>query len=653
MSVVVGSGMYVHVAMYAAGGGPTQPGVTDIEGGLYNLIASGSSGPIYMWVFRRATPLTTSTSFTVTVTPSSSSDPVAIGAIGVLGDGGVDAIGAIQTGSGMSESSSVATSGDSELVLFLGADGDSPFSSWGSGQTILPNYPSTPGASIAAWGSYQSQATPGTASSTRTVTHNTGWTAVSIAISPQVPWVSISGRPFVTVSPIGTSSTPAALITNNGADFGPDTPGTHTNGIQEAIGSIPASGGTLYLQPGSYSLSKSLYNTGNYQVVILSAGAILNFSASGSYETGGGTTLNGPSDILVGTQRTPSEANWHDCYWFGNGAQIVASGITAEQVFAVQHGGVNDSSELVPGYNLVVDGFSLTNVGNTAIIVCANNYISGVTYAQQIRRVRVSRIRATWSTGATGAGGLIVQGSTRELLASDLNMDMTSVGGTVAGHTCFIRGNAGDSENLVIARSTFIQNGASGDVLNVQGNTSGTNATELRLVYNIRFEDCVFDSQNSSTGYHNSGGAYLNDNDVSGNPGFVYNIEFSRCEFGKGGGNSPNVGITFESYRTQYGYLRFSEGSIPAGFSGSLTGRGPGDAGTTPSGWSAAVGSFTYTNTHGFEERVVVSGGSGVSITLNTNPAGVVAGAFVLRDGDSIFVSWSTTKPTVFVTQPL
>ena len=54
---------------------------------------------------------------------------------------------------------------------------------------------------------------------------------------------SIAGAKLVVlVSPIGLG-TPGVTIDNNGADFGPDTPGTTTCGIQEAINAVSAIGG--------------------------------------------------------------------------------------------------------------------------------------------------------------------------------------------------------------------------------------------------------------------------------------------------------------------------------------------------------------------------------------------------------------------------
>jgi hypothetical protein len=455
-------------------------------------------------------------------------------------------------------------------------------------------------------------------------------------------WASLLGKPFVTVSPTGGGTPP-----NNGADYGPDTllnnvgPGkTVTSGIQEAIMALASSGGTVYCLAGSFVISASLFNTGNYQVVQFSAGAILEFQATGTYVT---SDLNGPSDVLVGTQRSPSELNFHDCYWIGDGTQIVASGISGEQVFAAQH---SASSVDAVGYKLVVQGFSISNVGGTAFIIGANNYTSGVTYTQQIRQTRFSRISATWASGVSGSG-LVIEGSAREVIIEDVTLDTTNMVASSGYNNCFIRGAGGDTEDIVISRSTFIQAPSGGNVFQISANTGSNNPTAARYCFNIRFEDCVFDSKSSSVEYKNSGGAWVLDNNTgSSHPGFVYNIEFCRCQF-------LNVGITFQSSATglsQFGYIRFSEGSIPGGFSGSLLGRGPGDPGT---GITLASGS-DYTNLDGFEERIIISGGGTTSISLNGQLTGLLSGAFILRNGDYLTIAYPMMMPpAVSLKQPL
>lgn len=42
------------------------------------------------------------------------------------------------------------------------------------------------------------------------------------------------GKPSLTVSPDGIANG-KSTVTNNGADYGPDTPGTNTQGLAEAV----------------------------------------------------------------------------------------------------------------------------------------------------------------------------------------------------------------------------------------------------------------------------------------------------------------------------------------------------------------------------------------------------------------------------------
>src|ERR1700688_670936 len=119
-TVLEGGSIYVQVAMF--GTGLTAPTVADAQGGVYNLLLGGANGSVYLWVFRRSAALRSSTTFTVTVTPSSSTSSIEVLSIEVLDDGGTDVISTLHTGTSTSESSSVSTGVSNDLVLFLGAD---------------------------------------------------------------------------------------------------------------------------------------------------------------------------------------------------------------------------------------------------------------------------------------------------------------------------------------------------------------------------------------------------------------------------------------------------------------------------------------------------------------------------------------------------
>lgn len=478
-------------------------------------------------------------------------------------------------------------------------------------------------------------------------------------------WSSLAGKPFVTVSPTGGGTPP-----NDGADFGPDTllhnvgpRKTVTNGIQEAITAMAGVENEIYCLAGSYSIAASLYNNHSGQVARFSAGAILNFSPTGTYET---TDLTGPCDILVGTQRTPNEQNYHDCYWLGNGAQIIGSGLsgtTPEEVFGAVH---SAASVYSVGYKLVVEGFTISNIGNISFIICANNYATGVTYKQQVRQVRFSRITATWYSGldyTTGASGMLVHGSARQVLIEDCLLDARGIDGSPLPDlsNCFIHGNAGDTTQIVVRRSMFLQPITSGSCMfsmgscwELQGNDSVIKGnTGPNDAHRISIEGCVFDSGRTSPTASGCGGGYIDDCNANCSTvtGHIKEVVFRRTHL-------VNV---YSGYHAQtaavFGELSFKDGTPlaawfpdqtpPSYVRNDLPNRIPGDSGQNLN--PPSIGPFSYQNLNGFKITVVVSLGSGVSVKINGALVGVPAGAFQLAHGDTIVVSYSSShQPNIF-----
>ena len=70
-------------------------------------------------------------------------------------------------------------------------------------------------------------------------------------------WRDITGRPYVTVSSKGLANGRSEYF-NNGADFGPDTPGTETSGIQEIINYAMKNNISIFIEPGQYIISAPL-----------------------------------------------------------------------------------------------------------------------------------------------------------------------------------------------------------------------------------------------------------------------------------------------------------------------------------------------------------------------------------------------------------
>ncbi len=451
-----------------------------------DLLQAGhsASGSVYLWLFRRIEPLAESILFTITVTPSSATAPIEIVCIEVLNDGGVDAISSLNTSSGTSETSSVLTSVYNDLVLFFGADNAGTFSHWGSGQTGISSYP-TPPTNVTAWGSYQTQASAGTASSSRAITASKSWSAVSIGIAPAVlPWTQVAGKPFATVSPIGKNSG-LTNIPNAGADYGPDSNGgaTTTNGIQEALNSI-SGGGTVFMNAGTYQLSSPIYNTGSDQTVIFAAGCTLNFSNASA--TPYLNFNNDLGDIWVGCNFASASGNqacYHDCRWYGNGVVVNCSGFNytgvnqtivgndGEIVIAIQ--AYIQTYSVYPSYNIEVDGFAMNGFGGVAVQLSNNAFAagSGGPLSNQWRNVKISRINAVMAQNGYNQpppksfGTGVFFGGCNLVEVADCIIDCSNV---VSGtgpdvSNCFVSSQrGGDTQNIVFRRCRFNSGGGAG-----------------------------------------------------------------------------------------------------------------------------------------------------------------------------------------------
>lgn len=107
------------------------------------------------------------------------------------------------------------------------------------------------------------------AENTTPVTHAAGFSVFQVTTAG---WLNTAGRyPFLRLSPTGLAN--GAPVANNGADYGPDTAGTTTCGIQEALNSLPP---------------VTLYDGGNNSV---SGQSGFLFLARGVFQTSGPITI--------------------------------------------------------------------------------------------------------------------------------------------------------------------------------------------------------------------------------------------------------------------------------------------------------------------------------------------------------------------------
>jgi hypothetical protein len=260
ISVNEASLIVVQVTAYAVSISGTT--ITDSQNGSYStLLDKSPGGDVWELILIRA-GVASSSSFTVTVKPGDTTAPIEVNVYEIRGATGQEAIGTYQTGSSTSPSSSVTVAAQGDLVLFLGS-ASTPTGSitYGSGQTGFTY--GTPPSNVRSFGSYQTPASTGSISSSATFANSQTWLVVSLAIAAAGPWAATAGRPYLTVSPTGITATG---ISNDGADFGPDTPGTTTYGIQEAMNMVAwGAGGTIVLLPNNASGG---YNLGGTQLII-------------------------------------------------------------------------------------------------------------------------------------------------------------------------------------------------------------------------------------------------------------------------------------------------------------------------------------------------------------------------------------------------
>lgn len=113
-----------------------------------------------------------------------------------------------------------------------------------------------------------------------------------ISSSANPAYGTLPGIPGITVSPIGKAS--GTALANNGANYGPDTTGTTTSGIQEAINAAQATGATLgrvILLAGTFSISTTINITAGVSLVGQGVVTQSSFVGGGSFTVPAGSSL--------------------------------------------------------------------------------------------------------------------------------------------------------------------------------------------------------------------------------------------------------------------------------------------------------------------------------------------------------------------------
>jgi hypothetical protein len=424
----------------------------------------------------------------------------------------------------------------------------------------------------------------------------------------------LSGRPFIVITPDGPT---------DGGDYGPNTSGTKTFGLYEALSSL-TTGGTIYIADGTYSwdltdASGQPFIAYPHTIIVFGSGVVVNYS-SGTQAT----LLN------IGSDGSGNAYTLNNIYIYGNGAVINSSSSgSSGRIFNL--GNATPTGQT----NILIDGFEI-DFGPSNPFGISNGVTNWTDITSIIHNLSIGNI---YSHGATPDASdkwqptfFISQCVNVHLY--NLLLDYTDASGSPqdAGGI-YITSNGGQVVNVLIDNLTLLSNSV-GQSIELQGCSNSAQTTQL-VTTNIIIQNFYFKSlTNGAVG--GSGGVYMDDNnnDTSSNFGVITNVTFRN-------GLWNNVGVSFQSATTYFGYIQFSN-SKPNVISGSLSGRTPGQT----VGISVGASPFVYTNNDAFNEYVVISGGTVSQINIDGLAVDLSSVLVYLAPGHTITVEYSAT-PTM------
>lgn len=442
------------------------------------------------------------------------------------------------------------------------------------------------------------------------------WRHRAITQDTMADWVQLFSAPAITVSPTGLVQGQAP---NNGANFGPDTRGTTTCGIQEALNAAAASGGGRVLcLVGVFNVSSPLIFAGPYTTLEFEPGCSLTF-ANGLAGTEPGSWYSGlaastPAGLIwMGSDPTSGAAYSHQ-HFIGSGLQLnfgsndpsgsPQSGILL--MFAGQasspafSGGVSDIS---------IEGvIGVGGISNFVRILQDNFGKTSVPYSTFPRFLLLKDVEFTAYTqenlNNTESSTLYIEGGI-ESRVEGCRIDCSLIPSSYGYDPLNLSAAAGEVFHWYFGHCYFKGNGSSGQCAEFQGSAVGTRASDG--LHDCVLEQCTFDSGASSGAPGAGGGGIEIDDAAAVQPAeaFVYGLEFRQCLF-------VFTGCT----------MYFSSQTVSAGAS-----------------------PWTYTNSSRATQLLILSGGTISSITVNSEPTGQTTGQFLLRPGDTATVTY-TAAPT-------
>lgn len=499
-----------------------------------------------------------------------------------------------------------------------------------------------------------------------------------------------------TISPIGlTNNNPGGVIAfNNGADFGPDTPGpgptgyTVTNGIQEALDALAlntstgASGGTIVdIGGGTYQIYGRVTATGSNQTIIFNPGSSIFLNTQ--FPDGSPTSY--PQGVfLICSDKVAN--NYSHIRWLGNGISVDTNTVGNKgnqggprTIFFI--GDAPPGNPPNASADIILDGFMLKNVcPNGVIIEGGSGAGTNPTEAQSIRDVVLSNVSVTFSSltdagGSTAANCIFINGSCRRIIVEDFLGDQTAISTSLADGAVgiFIRSNAGSCQRIFVRRSMFSTvNSDFFEPLEIQGSVNASGV----LTDFLTFEDCVFTNNF----------IFIDDDLDSSVLSYAGNVTFLRCRFECVIEWASMEGTDLAPYDTTLtiggqplGWPLMAERFLDCDldsrqwstFSTYSSGR-PGFSNRAPPPWSGhtggnvnsvdvsgllsspSAGGVLYTNgqysasiggqVEVFDEMLIVNGtGHNVaSIQLDGNTTGLTSGVFLVRPGHTLTVTYGT-----------
>jgi hypothetical protein len=314
-----GDSIYVFIA-YGSGilNLPTVSNVTDSSSNYYRKAgykrnSSGSYVTMEIW-YADNVPSNSTLQVKVTFTGNTVFAFYASDVAGGAASGSLDVSSSGQTGNATSSSDPTTSVGPNDLIIACQASVNTPpgVISSGGGFTIGPpelaSGSSTSDFLLDVFKSGPSEPNDFNASLSWTNTAN--YAALTICIRSAVAYSGVPGRQALTVSAAGVALASSPIL-NAGADFGPDTPGTSTSGIQEAMNAASATGRSkVSLLPGVYNINKNIvWPTGWSGILEGSGSGMYNSNGVGANESTATLIQTGPSftsstpDLLdLGTQ---------------------------------------------------------------------------------------------------------------------------------------------------------------------------------------------------------------------------------------------------------------------------------------------------------------------------------------------------------------